>query len=108
MNENGHCGRVERLMRQATQLEAQIGEIRERANELIKQAQEHCKHPNLEGKAGSNTGNWCPQDDCYWLDLHCPDCRMRLHIAGDDPLYRIYSPYGNAPEGFNYKETGRD
>jgi hypothetical protein len=36
--------------------------------------QKKCKHLNVVKKAGSNTGNWCPQDDSYWYDCFCPTC----------------------------------
>jgi hypothetical protein len=36
-----------------------------------------CQHPGLTKKHGSNTGNYDPTADSYWIDFHCPDCRAR-------------------------------
>jgi hypothetical protein len=33
-----------------------------------------CQHPNATKKHGSNTGNYDPSADIYWIDVHCPDC----------------------------------
>ena len=39
--------------------------------------QEECTHPNATKEYGANTGNWCKQDDYYWIDHQCPDCQKR-------------------------------
>lgn len=57
---------------------------------LIAEAQAECKHPDLEGEYGSNTGNWCEQDDCYWINLNCPTCGKRWQVDSDQPEYREY------------------
>jgi hypothetical protein len=47
---------------------------------LGKKLAEHqakCKHPKVQKVAGSNTGNWCNQDDSYWYDCFCPTCLKR-------------------------------
>lgn len=31
---------------------------------------------------GSNTGNWCPADDCYWTDCECTLCGKRWREYG--------------------------
>jgi hypothetical protein len=54
-------------------------------------AQAECTHPGLTGEYGSNTGNWCSQDDCYWLDLRCPTCGKRWSVDSEEPEYRLYS-----------------
>ncbi len=46
------------------------------AKELAK-LQEQCQHPNLISKYDSNTGNYDPSADSYWIDYTCPDCRKR-------------------------------
>ena len=33
-----------------------------------------CKHPNLEKTHKSNTGNYDPSADSYWIEFKCPDC----------------------------------
>lgn len=59
-------------------------------HQVIRDAQNECEHPGLTGEYGSNTGNWCSQDDCYWLDLDCPVCGKRWSIDSNDPEYRLY------------------
>lgn len=46
------------------------------AEECIRTIQAKCEHPTetLFAVAGANTGNWCPQDDCYWQDYRCQLC----------------------------------
>ena len=39
--------------------------------------QKTCNHPRATKRAGSNTGNWCKSDDCYYYDCECPDCGYR-------------------------------
>lgn len=42
--------------------------------------QDHeCEHPkkSLFYMAGSNTGNYDPSSDCYWLDFDCNICGKR-------------------------------
>ena len=46
------------------------------ASELNK-LQALCKHPNLEKTHKSNTGNYDPSADSYWIEFRCPDCRAR-------------------------------
>ena len=43
-------------------------------NKLASLQNEECPHIQFENKAGSDTGNWCKQDDSYWYDYHCFDC----------------------------------
>ena len=69
--------------------------LQEQIDELNKQLEHHqekvCKHKNATGKRGSNTGNYDPGSDCYWIDAECPTCLKRWHIDGDDPEYREFS-----------------
>lgn len=30
----------------------------------------------------SNTGNWCPADDCYWTECHCTLCDKKWTEEG--------------------------
>jgi len=46
------------------------------ARELSK-LQALCTHPNLEKTHKSNTGNYDPSADSYWIEYRCPDCRAR-------------------------------
>jgi len=40
----------------------------------IKEIQSTCMHDGLIGEYGANTGNYCRQDDSYWVDFMCPEC----------------------------------
>lgn len=46
------------------------------AKELAK-LQATCAHPDVEKTYMSNTGNYDPTADSYWIDFYCPDCRKR-------------------------------
>lgn len=46
------------------------------AKELIK-LQSLCNHPNVKKEYKSNTGNYDPSADSYWIEFRCPDCRKR-------------------------------
>lgn len=46
------------------------------AHELAK-LQDLCVHSNVTKKYDSNTGNYDPSADSYWIDFFCPDCRKR-------------------------------
>jgi hypothetical protein len=39
-----------------------------------------CDHSNKEGTHGSNTGNYDPSADCYWVQYACPDCKKRWTV----------------------------
>jgi len=36
-----------------------------------------CSHPNAKKEYRSNTGNYDPSADSYWIDFQCPDCRKK-------------------------------
>jgi len=46
-------------------------------DEQLNALQDQCPHDNVEKKYGSNTGNYDPSADCYWIDFYCPDCEYR-------------------------------
>lgn len=49
------------------------------AEEELRALQAECSHPKegLESVAGSNTGNYDPTADCYWINHHCLLCDKR-------------------------------
>lgn len=55
----------------------------------ILKIQQECPHPSetLFGRYMSSTGNWCSQDDCYWLDLDCELCGKCWSVDSDKPGY---------------------
>lgn len=46
------------------------------AKELAK-LQTLCTHPNVKKTHKSNTGNYDPSADSYWIEFVCPDCCKR-------------------------------
>lgn len=44
------------------------------ARDEIREIQHNCVHEGLLGKYGANTGNYCKQDDSYWVEFMCPNC----------------------------------
>lgn len=44
------------------------------AYEDLKALQAECKHPGATKEYGGSTGNYDPNNDCYWIDWDCQDC----------------------------------
>jgi hypothetical protein len=40
----------------------------------LKVLQETCHHADKDQEYGSNTGNYDPTSDCYWVMFTCNDC----------------------------------
>lgn len=40
----------------------------------LKALQDVCKHYSVKKTYKSNTGNYDPSADCYWIECYCPDC----------------------------------
>lgn len=40
----------------------------------VKQLQTICTHPSVTKRYRSDTGNYDPGCNSYWIDYHCPDC----------------------------------
>lgn len=63
---------------------------RNRIDQQIGKIRATCKHPNVDMKYGSNTGNWSHTDDSYWIDVKCHDCGHQLRIYDDDIRYTTF------------------
>lgn len=48
----------------------------------LKLHQDKCNHAKSTKEYGSNTGNYCPQDDCYWTTFSCPTCLKVWTVDG--------------------------
>ena len=64
-----------------------VDKIKDEIAELqlsIKNIQDECSHPEsaVTKKHGSNTGNYCEADDCYWTDFECNLCGKRWQEDG--------------------------
>lgn len=68
-----------------------LEDIRYEANKLIVALREECTHPLYTAKYDASTGNWCEQDDRYWVDFHCPDCGWNWRAyTGDEEGDKYY------------------
>ena len=50
------------------------------AGERLREVQSNCDHSEGSGTYHGNTGNWCPQDDSYWINFECSICSKRLFV----------------------------
>lgn len=60
---------------------------------LIHEEQKKCSHDNVKVEYGSNTGNYDPYADCYWITVDCLDCGKYMYFDSkrNDKEYRYYS-----------------
>lgn len=72
---------------------------------LIKEWQAECSHEIVEGSYGANTGNWCPQDDSYWISAKCLDCGENLHAESGTALYQKLSMSGMISREYEPKQA---
>lgn len=70
---------VARVKSMIARLQSELGRIRDT-----------CPHPHKEGRYKGNTGNWCPDDDSYWIDVSCPDCGKTWHVDSHAPEYKRF------------------
>lgn len=78
----------------AKQIIDKMSELMIPVNELRKELKEHqekCQHPRGTFKRGFNNGNWCPQDDQYWIDVHCDVCFKSWTIDEKEPDYSKFT-----------------
>jgi len=47
---------------------------------MIGEIQAKCEHLNHEKQYGSNTGNYDPTADSYWITYKCKDCAKRWTV----------------------------
>lgn len=73
-----------------------IKAMQERLRQEWQILQNECTHENFTGKYGANTGNWCEQDDTYWITCKCPDCEKNwtVYDEEDKEEYRRLSRTG--------------
>lgn len=44
------------------------------AQQELTNRRKKCSHNKITYKHGSNTGNYDPSSDCYWVTIKCLDC----------------------------------
>ena len=64
----------------------------------LRKIQDTCSHPNIKVKFGGSTGNWCPDDDCHWMDVECVDCGWKKCFYDDQPEYNTFYRTRNVVE----------
>lgn len=57
------------------ELRREIDKIGNKIQKLI----DTCPHENVKKTYKGDTGNWCKDDDSYWIEFDCPDCGKRWH-----------------------------
>lgn len=82
-------------------LQQKIASLQEKLNAL----RESCPHQIVDGEYKANTGNWCPQDDCYWISATCRDCGKHIHADGGTALYHMLSMSGMIETEYESVET---
>lgn len=46
-----------------------------KATEDMRQLQKDCQHDNVKQEYKSDTGNYDPSMDMYWVEFRCEDCQ---------------------------------
>lgn len=49
-------------------------------NKKISNWQSKCSHENTFGVYKGVTGNWCKNDDSYWIDAKCYSCDKKFFV----------------------------
>lgn len=70
----------------------EIEKVDKKINELYAKKiaiQSACEHKNVIGEYKGDTGNWCQQDDSYWISADCLDCGYHIYADSerDKELY---------------------
>jgi len=62
------------------------------AEARIEEIRAACNHETAYCKYGADTGNWCSNDDCYWVDAICLECGEwnRYDSKKDAEKYHYY------------------
>jgi hypothetical protein len=77
------------------QITKEINKLTDQINlryKKIQELQNSCPHEDVQGEYKANTGNWCKDDDSYWIEAKCWDCGKRWNIDSKDQpdLYRSF------------------
>lgn len=71
-------------MNQAQKIKEQIQQL----EFLLEKIQTNCQHTKATFKYESDTGNYDPSVDSYWIQLKCPTCLKRWTVSSDCEDYR--------------------
>ncbi|MNF51712.1 hypothetical protein D3C85_374530 [compost metagenome] len=72
----------------------------------IRALQDKCLHEDFHGHYKASTGNWCPQDDSYWINFTCNICGATEMVDSDDDpeRYRELSLSGKITNGIGQSQ----
>ena len=73
--------------------------------ERLDRWQSECPHDIVEGQYKASTGNWCPQDDSYWITATCLDCGKHIFADSNTELYRKLSGSGMISSEYDSKDV---
>ncbi len=78
------------------EIEKEVAKLRKKIQALntkIADIRDSCPHTKVKTEYGSNTGNYDPGADCYWIDVDCLECGQHMHFDSerDKTEYRFYS-----------------
>lgn len=82
------------LVRDITKLQQKLTDLR-----LL------CPHEIISGEYKGNTGNWCPDDDSYWITAVCEDCGGYIHADSGTEDYNRLSRSGMISNQYEPKEA---
>lgn len=76
----------------------QVSELKQHIKALqdeIRSIQEECSHDKVVYKYKSDTGNYDPSCDSYWIEIDCLCCNKHIHIDSEtEPhYYRSFENY---------------
>jgi hypothetical protein len=77
-----------------TKIESVIKKI-DKLNVQLRNLQAECSHESVDAHYDSNTGNFDPMDDKYWVVVRCLDCDKRMSFDSYDHAneYRKFSKF---------------
>jgi hypothetical protein len=60
----------------------------------VRRLRKKCKHKNYVSEYKSNSGNYDPSSDCYWIEFNCLDCGDTNHFDSikDEKNYHKFAP----------------
>lgn len=74
---------------QYIKLHEELASVKNRIIDL----QNNCPHSDIHVVAKSDTGNYCRDDDAYWIEWSCLDCGAHGTIYSDNPKYKEFFKY---------------
>jgi hypothetical protein len=58
-------------------MNAKLQKLKQKLRDMTEKIQSECDHKNKTMEYKSDTGNYDPSQDAYWINHVCPDCEKR-------------------------------